>query len=202
MLFISPQKLLLFSRYLSFCLDFLVMYQNGLIRKIRLIPNFMTSQPGQQTLVIRILPNILRCKGNQTMKFGQLIECNIRNIFLEKSYPKCGGETSPRPFSGKLNLSISLDQQAKVLYSLILENGKFSVKLRAIEIDQNEAADRLFSPHVRFFQKTKVVRNQPPCLIYRIIFEEKYFSSYILLIGQIALFGCLYFVRYWAICVL
>ena len=29
------------------------------------------------------------------MKFGQLIECKIRNIFLEKSYTKCGGETSP-----------------------------------------------------------------------------------------------------------
>ena len=40
MLFISPQKLFSFSKYLSFCLDFLVMYQNGLIRKIRLISNF------------------------------------------------------------------------------------------------------------------------------------------------------------------
>ena len=44
------------------------------------------------------------------MKFGQLIECNIRNIFLEKSYTKYDGETSPRPFSGKLKFSISLNQ--------------------------------------------------------------------------------------------
>ena len=44
------------------------------------------------------------------MKFGQLIECNMRNIFLEKSYTKCGGETSPIPFSEKLKLSISLTQ--------------------------------------------------------------------------------------------
>ena len=44
------------------------------------------------------------------MKLGQLIEYNMRNIFLEKSYSKWGGETSPRPFSGKLKLSISLDQ--------------------------------------------------------------------------------------------
>ena len=35
----------------------------------------------------------------QTVKFGQLIECNMRNIFLEKSYTKCGWVTSPRPFS-------------------------------------------------------------------------------------------------------
>ena len=44
------------------------------------------------------------------MKPGQLIEYNLRNIFLEKSYTKCGGETSSRPFSEKLKLSISLDQ--------------------------------------------------------------------------------------------
>ena len=36
------------------------------------------------------------------MKFGQLIKYNMRNIFIEKSYTKYGGETSPRPFSGKL----------------------------------------------------------------------------------------------------
>ena len=40
------------------------------------------------------------------MKFGQLIECNIRNIFLQKS----DGEISLGPFSEKLKLSISLDQ--------------------------------------------------------------------------------------------
>ena len=35
MLFISPQKLFSFSRYLSFCLEFLVMYRKGLIKKIK-----------------------------------------------------------------------------------------------------------------------------------------------------------------------
>ena len=35
------------------------------------------------------------------MKFGQLIECIMKNIFFEKSYTKCGAETSPRPFSVK-----------------------------------------------------------------------------------------------------
>ena len=51
------------------------------------------------------------------------------NIFLEKSYTKCGGETSPRPFSKKLKLRITLDQWSKDLYSLFLLYGK----LRAIE---------------------------------------------------------------------
>ena len=44
------------------------------------------------------------------MKVGQLIDYNMRIIFIEKSYTKCGGETSPRPFSEKLKLSVSLDQ--------------------------------------------------------------------------------------------
>ena len=61
---------------------------NNLIRKIRLISNFVTSQPDKQTIVIHILPNISRSKGNQTMEFGQLIEHSMRNIFLEKSYTK------------------------------------------------------------------------------------------------------------------
>ena len=82
-------------------------------RKIRLISNFMMSQPVQQTIVIYILSNISRSKDNQIMKLGQLIKCNMRNIFLEKSYTKCGRETSPRPFSEKLKLTISLDQWPK-----------------------------------------------------------------------------------------
>ena len=86
------------------------MYKNGLIRKVRLISKFMTSQPGQQTIGIHILPNISRTKDNQTMKFGQLIEYSMRNIFVEKSYIKWGGETIPRPFSKKLKLIIYLDQ--------------------------------------------------------------------------------------------
>ena len=56
-----------------------------------------------------ILPNISRSKGNRTMKLGQLIECNMRNIFLKILYTKCDKETSPRPFSEKLKLSLSLD---------------------------------------------------------------------------------------------
>ena len=51
------------------------------------------------------------------MKFGQVREYSMKNIFLEKPHTKCGGETSPRPFSEKLKLSISLDQQSGFLFS-------------------------------------------------------------------------------------
>ena len=78
----------------------------------------MMSQPGKQTIAMDILPYISRSTGNQTMKCNQLIESNMRNIFLEKSYIKYGGETFPRPFSEKSKLSIS--RMNSLLYSLFL----------------------------------------------------------------------------------
>ena len=79
-----PQKFVLFASMKDafyFILDalfvlkifkmFLVMWEFGLIKKLRLISKFMTSQPGKQTITIHILPNISRSTDNQTMKFGQ-----------------------------------------------------------------------------------------------------------------------------------
>ena len=43
-----------------------------------------------------MLSKFSRSKGNQTIKLGQLIGCNMRNTFLEKSYTKFGGETCSR----------------------------------------------------------------------------------------------------------
>ena len=43
----------------------------------------MMLQPGKQVIAIHILTNISRRKDNQTMKFGQLIECTMRTSFLE-----------------------------------------------------------------------------------------------------------------------
>ena len=61
----------------------------------------MTSQTGSQIITIYILSNISKSKVNKTMAFCQLIEYNIRNIFLEKSSAKHIGEASPRPFHKK-----------------------------------------------------------------------------------------------------
>ena len=38
------------------------------------------------------------------MKFGQLIEWNMRSIFVKKSFIKCRGETIPRSFSKEIKL--------------------------------------------------------------------------------------------------
>ena len=44
----------------------------------------MTSQLVEQTATVHILPNRSGSKGNHTMQFGQLIEYNKINIFLQK----------------------------------------------------------------------------------------------------------------------
>ena len=58
----------------------------------------MTSQPGKQTIAIHILTNISRSKGNQTMKFGQLIEYDMRTIFLENHSQNVVEKLFPDPF--------------------------------------------------------------------------------------------------------
>ena len=55
----------------------------------------MMSQLGKRTVAIQVFTNVSRSKGNQTMKFGPLIEYKIRNISLEKPC-KRGGEIISR----------------------------------------------------------------------------------------------------------
>ena len=65
------------------------------------------------------LYNILRSTDKQTVK---LIEYNMRNSFLRKSYSKCDGEASPRFFYKKseLNIFLALDQHSEKFKSLFL----------------------------------------------------------------------------------
>ena len=85
----------LFQGIWVFVMTFWPCRKNGLIRKIRLTSEVMTSQPSLQQLQYTLL-NISRRKGNQTLKFVQLIEYNKRNTFLQNLYRKLGKETSTR----------------------------------------------------------------------------------------------------------
>ena len=58
----------------------------------------MASQPRLQTIAIHILLNLSQNKGNQTIKFGQLVEYNKRNIFFQKICKKRDRETSSKHF--------------------------------------------------------------------------------------------------------
>ena len=75
----------------------------------------MTSQTELQVTTIHILSNISRSKSNQTVNSSWLIEYNMRNTFLEKSYTEFGAEACSRPIHKKSNLTISLNQQSGML---------------------------------------------------------------------------------------
>ena len=77
--------------------------------------------------------------------------------FFEKSYLKCG-RTSPRPFSENSKFSISLDQQSKVLYSvLILWHAEYPVKLHPFY--QVKVV-------LRFFECANTMLNRCPSFLY------------------------------------
>ena len=58
----------------------------------------MTSQPGQQGITTHLLINILRIKGKQTMKIGQLIEHPKRNFSLKIMQKMWQGNCSQTTF--------------------------------------------------------------------------------------------------------
>ena len=53
-------------------LPFFVMYKNGMVRKIRLIPKFMTSQPEKKATLIHILSNISTQSDNEICSVNKM----------------------------------------------------------------------------------------------------------------------------------
>ena len=82
-----------------------------------------------------------------------LIEYNMRNIFFEKFYTRYGRENSSKPFSEKINFSISMDRKSKVLYSLFL----LYAKLRVIKYIETKLKTTCFYLILSFFKKQKEV---------------------------------------------
>ena len=154
----------------------------------------MTSQPGKRTNVVHILLNISRRKDNETLKFGQLIECNMRNVFLEKSYTKCGRKTISRLFSKKNQNWAYLWINGLKLYTVYfyfmpsqgLSKDITSYNLIYLILPHIYTSLPLILPHLLSHKK----------LFFGITFEEKYFYCYILSTDQISLSDCLYFARY------
>ena len=98
-------------------------------------------------ITIHILLNISISKGNQTIEFGHLIN-NFKKI-LKVLQTKCARETSPRPFSKKSKLNISLDQQSAFLQTLQTFLQTFCFHLLPTYVETN------IYPDLLFFQKTK-----------------------------------------------
>ena len=132
------------------------------------------------------MTNIARSKGNQTMKFGQLTEYNIKKVFLEKSYTKCSGVTIPRPFPKNKNWA-SLWVNSQNFYTACFYCMQGWRLWKYIKLSCRPLAFISCKAFFLFFFKKKEVSNYSPCLIFAINFEEKYVSFYIILPDQISL---------------
>ena len=80
------------------------------------VSKFMTSQPGKQIISIHILSNITRSKNIHGIKFGQLMQYNMWNIFIEKSFTEYGRKSVTTPSSNKLNLCSNILQLCTVCF--------------------------------------------------------------------------------------
>ena len=134
------------------------------------------------------------------MKFGHVIEYNMRNIFLQISCRKIDRETSSRPLfcfffskallevkASGLQLSFNILRQSSIWHT---------IKTNCINIQAIDS--EIWS--IFIFQKR--VSEQYLWRILCMIFQGKCFSCYTLLTDQISLSDCLFFSRYWSICVL
>ena len=95
--------------------------ENGLVRKLNVISNFLMSHTEKQVIIIQILPNISRNKGNQAIKVSHLIGYKVRNIFLQKPGRKCDRETSPKPpffFWKKSSYEVNASNQPLDIWTL------------------------------------------------------------------------------------
>ena len=77
------------ERYLNVCPELFGHVGKRLNKKAKV--NFKTNYiTTYVTIAIRIFCNISRSKANQTLKFGHLIEYNVRKNFLQNSCRKSG----------------------------------------------------------------------------------------------------------------
>ena len=128
-------------------------------------------------LAIHILTNTTRSEGNQAMKFGQLTKHNMRNIFLEKSYT------------------------LKILFQdpSVKNQNWACLWISSVKV---YTACFYFIPGWGL-SKYNETNLQTTCfyLIWN-LFKKQNVSCYIILLHQFSLSGCIYFLRYRAICAL
>ena len=142
---------------------------------------------------MHILTNNLRNKCTQVMAFGQLIKHNMKNIFLERLYTKWGRQTIARPFIKNQNWTYlwinSLKFYTVYFYCMAIWglSKYFETKMRTTCFY-----------HIQNISKIqKVVWNYSLCLIFCMVFEEKYFPCHTLLTYWILLCGCFTLCEIW-----
>ena len=146
---------------------------------------------------MHILPNISKSKSNQIMKFGHLMEYSIWNV-MKYNHIQSLVEKFPESFLKKSKLSISLDQQSKVLYSLFL----LYARLRTIKIYWNWATYHLLLPYMKLFFQSKSGTSLSVSFSASFFKKKKKFMLYSITRPNFIAWLPLLRERYWAICVL
>ena len=138
---------------------------------------------------MQILPNISRSKGNQPdNEIWSVNRKQQQEYFSSKTMQKQGRKTSSRAlfFSKKLyievkasglHLSFTISRQASICHTIKKE--------MCSNLTFHYRVYKQFLHHILFM-----------------VFQENCFPCYILFIEEISLSNCLYFLRYWATCVL
>ena len=86
------------------------------------------SQPGLQTIAIHILPNISQSKGNQTMKFGQLIEYKGEIFFFKNYAENEAGRLVPGLFLFSKKLNMRWKQVVCSLISVYFDSPQLAIQ--------------------------------------------------------------------------
>ena len=132
------------------------------------------------------------------MKFGQLTEYNMRKIFLEKSCAKCGGETIPRPFPKKSKIK-HISGSRVWSYTVCCNCISSWVLSKYIGIKLQTTCFYLIE---RFSKKTRRSGTNLFASFSAWFLRNIFILLYSINLDQISLSDCLYFMRYWALCVL
>ena len=147
----------------------------------------MMTQPALQTIVRHILPNISWSKC-ETLRWE-----TWETFFLRNNAQNVGEKLVPDPFLKNENWTYLWINRRKFYTVCFYCMTSWGLS----RYNETKLQTTCFHVNLSFFKKLKrgleLVSHD---------FGEKYFSCYILLIDQISLSGCLYFVGYWEICVL
>ena len=110
------------------------------------------------------------------MKFGQLIEYNMRNIFLENHTQDVVEKLSPDPLLKNENWAYLLINYLK-FYTVCFYHMPSWGYQNMLRLSSKPLAITSY----KAFLKNKEVWNLSPCLNFCMVFEEKHFYCYILL---------------------
>ena len=131
------------------------------------------------------------------MKFGQLIEYNMRKIFLKNHTQNVVDKLFPDSFLKSQNWAY-LWMNSLTFYTVCFYcMSSWGLSIYVLKLS---CGPLTFTSNITFLKNKNRSGTSLPAPFSAWFLRKKYLSCYILLTDQLSLSGCYYFVRYWAIC--